>query len=297
MTRARKFWAQLGIVGLGGLLAATTECKSGSTVLNGFTLDTTALTATKPEAEKGDERVGLPPHPDTLGGPYGHGKAGHYKPNDQTAAAPVLITTGIPDATLAGYLDTLNFDKARDNGELALVHCRSGGPTCAARVYIQPEIGMKHRGYADIPPTGVVVARIINYSATDTEATYGIPPLTRAYWYVYPVGTSLRSRVFIRTLTGGDRIRFLLPDSAWNRCPHDNTGGPATAKFRKCVATATFTSMGDRILGRKGDPFVRPASFTSRVPLNPLAEPLQATELWVKCAQGCCVAGALMAID
>jgi hypothetical protein len=258
----------------------------------GIVVDTT-LTATKPDAEKGDERAGHTPHRDTLGGPYGHGKAGRYNPSDPTLAAPVLLTTpGLRDSVLAAYLNTLNFDKARDNGELALVSCASGTSGCVAKVYIQPEIGMKHRDWDDIPPTGVVVARIINYSATETERTYGIPPLTRAYWYVYPVDTNLRSRVFIRTPIGINKIRFLRPDSAWSKCPHENTGGPATAKFRRCVDTERFSSAGDPILGRKSNPFVRPASFTSRVPLNPDAEPLQATELWVKCAQGCCVSGA-----
>jgi hypothetical protein len=257
-------------------------------------IDTTALTATKPDAEKGDERRGHTPHPDTLGGPYGHGKDGTNNPSDPTLAAPVLLTTrGLPDSLLAAYLNALNFDRARDNGELALVACKSGDSTCAAKVYIQPEIGMKHRGYNDIPATGVVVARIINYSVVDTEATYGIPPLSRAYWYVYPEAGIKRSRLFVRTPTGAAKIRFLRTDTIpYSECLHANTGGPATAKFRKCVDTQTFSSTGDRVLWRKNNPFVRPASFTSRVPLNPDAEPLQATELWVKCAQGCCVSGA-----
>lgn len=288
------------LAGMVCALGAVVACK-GSTVIPGgpiigsSLIDTSGalLTATKPKAERGDEKPGQPPHPDTLGGPYGHGKAGTYRPNDPTRGAPQLLDTLVPDAILAHYLDTLVFDKERDNGELALAPCKTGGPTCAVRLYIQPEIGMRHRAYSNVPTTGMVVARIINYSIADTERTFSIPPLTRAYWYVYPSGTTLRSRVFMRTPGAVRAMKYLGTDTTYSDCDHANGGGPALAKFRNCVDIERLGSRsgGDPVLGRISNPFVRPVSFGSASVSRMDVEPLTSTELWVKCAQGCCVSG------
>ena len=293
--RKRCAWA-----GMLCALAAVVACKGSTLIPNGPIItssltDTTGalLTVTKPKPERGDEKAGQLPHPDTLGGPYGHGKQGTYRPNDPTLAAPQILDTLVPDGVLAAYLDTLVFDKARDNGELALAPCKTGGPTCAVRLYIQPEIGMRHRGYSDVPPTGIVVVRIINYSVADTEKTFGIPPLTRAYWYVYPSGATLRSRVFMRTPLAARKLKYLGADTTYSDCAHTNGGGPALAKFRNCVDIERLGSRGggDAVIGRVTNPFVRPVSFGPPSIPRIDAEPLTATELWVKCAQGCCVSG------
>jgi hypothetical protein len=266
-----------------------------------FTADsdsTYVLTHVKPVPQAGDEHPNHKAPADSLGGPYSKGRPGTVT-TDPTAAAPVPLTDTVNDAVLAAYLDALNFDLARDNGELALVRCKSGsGAGCAASLYIQPEIGMKKRNATDVPPNGMVVARIINYSATATDSTYEIPPLTRAYWYVDHTFIGLRSRVFIRTLPAtGKTLKFIGPlTRTYEPCGHPPYGGPALAKFRKCELYET-TMRGDAVYGSRSNPFVHTVSFGAASPSpapNPLlanAEPLTDTELWVKCSLGCCISG------
>jgi hypothetical protein len=245
----------------------------------------------QPDPEAADEASGRNPEADNLGGPYGRGKRG-VDNGQATVSPPVMLTPKIPDAVLVTYLNTLNFDMARDNGELALVACRSSkDPKCGARVYVQPELGMRYVEYESIPRNGVVVGRIINYSPSDSEGTYGIPPSTRAYWYVYPTKDGPRSRLFTRTPGPDDALKFIGPEKPFSKCHHARFKGPAVAKFRRCASYQLATLRGDAVSGVSSNPFFRSVSL-----VPPTAawdpEPLTATELWVKCAQGCCVAGA-----
>ena len=272
--------AQLIVIAVAVVLGAV-ACPPGVSVLS----------SAKPDAEAGHESAGYNPSPDSLGGPYGHPKTGKWKKNVPTVAAPVNLVTGvISDADLAKYLDTLNFDKQRDNGELALVSCDSPTPGCSVKLYIQPEIGMTDRGHANVPQTGMVVARVINYSTADSDVTYKIPPLSRAYWYVYPAGNSPRSRVFTRVPGASPPLRWLgaVIDTTYSECSHKHGAGPAQAKLRNCVEYISSRTRGDAVSGPP-NPFIRPVS--SR-PMRLMADnSLTATELWVKCDQGCCVAG------
>ena len=291
-------------VGLGfGTAACSRSDTSSLAAVDSATLAESLLYVTthvKPKPQRGDERKAHKTHQDSLGGPYSIGVPDPY-PRSQTRAAPVVLTTALTsaadDSILALYLDSLSFDAARDNGELARVRCPAGSPAgCAAQLYIQPEIGMKKRRFSDVPDSGMVVARIINYSSTETDSTYRIPPLTRAYWYVYHTPLGLKSRVFMRTPDSTQKLKFLGPTKTYEECPHDPYGGPAIAKFRKCVPYETAMTRGDAVYAKGTNPFIHPVSF-GPPPRMPAPLPaagdvaLTDTELWVKCAQGCCIAG------
>jgi hypothetical protein len=214
----------------------------------------------------------------------------------ETEGAPIMLTPTVDDKVLAKYLNALNFDMARDNGELAVVRCPKGSARdCHALLYIQPEIGMTLRSIKDMPKYGMVVARIINYSTSETDSTYGIPPLTRAYWYVYPARGGPRSRIFIRTARPDTTLQFLGEEHTYELCPHAYVGAAAIARFRKCEQRQTAMTPKGASIGGRPNPFIRAVSFPS-TPSSPVlladaAFALTDTELWVKCAQGCCIAG------
>ena len=248
----------------------------------------------EPIPESGDEQAGRRPPQSKLGGPYGNGSKA-ARPREQTAAAPVRLTPTVDDGVLARYLDALTFDMARDNGELAVVRCPQGSASgCHALLYIQPEIGMLSRSISDMPGNGMVVARIINYSLTESDSTYGIPPLTRAYWYVYPTSSGKRSRVFIRTPGSATTLQFLGAERTYESCGHASIGFAAVARFRKCEQQ-DLDARGKPGYGGRPTPLVRRVSWESTLHSSMLAADgtvaLTDTELWVKCAQGCCVAG------
>lgn len=229
-----------------------------------------------------------------LGGPYGHG-AGAIDPHKETPEAPEKLTESIANQTLVDYLNRLTFDMARDNGELASVACHAPASKdpCSVPLYIEPEVGMRYRDHAKLPPNGIVVARIINYSESDSDVTYGVPPVTRAYWYVYPTFLGPRSRVFIRVRAPNSTqaLKFIGPEEAFSRCKHADVKGPAVAKFRRCVPYSVAELGVDGVRDPGLSPFVRFVSLTASLPTVDV-EPLAATELWVKCSLGCCVAGA-----
>jgi hypothetical protein len=302
MTRSAMHRGRLLAIAV-GLVFGTLACsESGTSHLSA--IDSAALaesllyvtTHVRPKPQRGDERKAHKTHYDSLGGPYSIGVP-DPSPRAQTREAPVVLTTAVNDSILALYLDSLSFDAARDNGELARVRCPAGSAAgCTAQLYIQPEIGMRKRKFSQVPDSGMVVARIINYSSTETDSTYHIPPLTRAYWYVYHTPLGLKSRVFMRTPDSTQKLKFLGPTKTYEECTHDPYGGPAIAKFRKCVDVETAMTRGDAVYGRGTNPFVHAVSF-SPTPRAPAPLPtvgdvaLTDTELWVKCAQGCCIAG------
>jgi hypothetical protein len=291
MTRQAIHLGRLAV--LSGALFIAIGCPSEPESL---ALDTTLLVTAhvKPVPEKGDEHPNHAPPADSLGGPYKKYRPGSLT-NLPTAEAPVPLTTTVNDSVLAEYLDGLNFDNARANGELALIRCPAGSPPgCAALLYIEPEIGMKKRRYIDVPTNGMVVARIVNYSSTEVDSTYHVPPLRRAYWYIDHDGSTLRSRVFIRTPGGANTLQFIGPVKEWTDCGHPPSGGPAIAKFQNCVTFETAMRRGDPVIERERNPFIRPVSFgpsSPPLPIIPTVDALRESDLWVKCAQGCCIAG------
>jgi hypothetical protein len=248
----------------------------------------------EPIPESGDEQTGRTPPREKLGGPYGNPtkvEATHK----ETAGAPVMLTPTVNEQVLVDYLDKLRFDMARDNGELAVVRCPQGrADECHALLYIQPEIGMIMRSHGDMPRYGMVIARIINYSISATDITYRIPPLTRAYWYVYPTNDGPRSRLFIRTPGSGTTLRFLEPEKEYRQCGHKYIGFAAVARLRKCEQDDR-TGGSNAKYGARSNPLIRSVSLTftprSSVVADDAAVALDNTELWVKCAQGCCIAG------
>ena len=271
----------------GGILFLTVGCP-------GTRVSPSSVWYVDPIPENGDEQVGRTPTRDKLGGPYGNASVA-TSTGKETAGAPVMLTSSVDEKVLVDYLDKLRFDMARDNGELAVVRCPTGkADECHALLYIQPEIGMIKRSHEDMPKYGMVIARVINYSISATDITYGIPPLTRAYWYVYPTNDGPRSRLFIRTPGAATTLRFLEPEKRYMKCPHASISFAAIARFRKCEQQ-DLEGRSKADYGGRSNPFIRPVSFTStsRSPAvnDDAAVALDGTELWVKCAQGCCIAG------
>jgi hypothetical protein len=115
---------------------------------------------------------------------------------------------------------------------------------------------------------------------------------------VFNNGTSLRSRIFIRTPGAASAVALLGTEVSYDSCAHPPFGGAAQAKFRKCdpmtYETASRRTKIGRSYTRVANPFVHPASYTPAPKPGPVVTDVDAllnTDLWVKCAQGCCIAG------
>ena len=299
MRKATQLRMATGIAALAAISAL--GCLSGR---SGKTSDSMRYRTTyvRPVPERGDERAGRVPSADSIGGPYSKFKVTGTVPNAATPGLPKALSA-MTDAEIASYLQSLNFDMARDNGELARVRCALNPlGHCSVELYVEPEVGMRKRAFTDVPPFGMVVARIINYSSSGTDTTFQIPPLTRAYWYVFHgAGTSLRSRVFIRTPLDSQKVRLLGVESSYDSCDHAPYGGAAVARFRKCDGMTYETGMKSArtysVDARVPNPFIHavvyhPTSIVDR-PANVAqdADALTATDLWIKCALGCCTKG------
>ena len=244
--------------------------------------------------EREEELVGDRPLAMALGGPF-QLPTSVYAPSRATPAPTVTIDV-MTDAQIVAYLNTLVYDMSLDHSELALLPCRKGGssvscrPDSLARVYIQPEVGMNRRPWGTIPPNGIVVARIINYTTSpDTESTIGLPPARRAWWYVDRDSAGrYRSRFFVRTYSGTGPAVTFLRTRAWRRCDHPLAHNrPAMAKWRGCRDTG---GLAPSTHSENADPraFIRALSFAPRRGVSPDALPTVVADGWITCSLGCC---------
>jgi hypothetical protein len=246
-------------------------------------------------AEQEREEVGVQPLPPNLGGPFQSPVAA--KPVARETPAPTKKIDVMTESELVDYLNRLVYDMSLDHSELALLACKKpGGRPCPldslASVYIQPEVGMNRRAWDRIPANGIVVARLINYSAApDTESTIGLPPAQRAWWYVdKTAGNTYRSRYFVRTYSAsGPAVRFLATKT-WEQCSHPPVyGRPAIAKWRACNYEGGPPSQFRRSEAVDARAFIRALSFAPRRVAPAAARPAVAAGNWITCDLGCCV--------
>jgi hypothetical protein len=239
-----------------------------------------------------------------LGGPAGGGKGVRVK-NRPTPALTQAFDS-MNDQDLVAYLGTLQYNMGNYSSHVIdadCVHANASNKHCdqseAARVFIEPEVGMTRWEHDAIPQHGLVVARIINYDPSDRrESTFGFPASTRVWWVVdYDANHQLRSRFFKRNYhETGPAVDTVGAPRGFYHCSHkDYPGHPARAKFWNCaqsaLALAAPASEGDRIVGAQGAAAAVPArlaSSASAVPLpaRPVAQLLQ--DSWVNCGAGCC---------
>ena len=249
-------------------------------------------------AENEAERDAMPPvalhntHPDTT----------IY--SRKTPGLPKNIDS-MTDHELVTFLNTLKYKTGGWNTHTANVGCVHGSifgkPPCtgsdSAHVLIQPEAGMNKREIGDLPPFGMVVARIINDAPVDRDAVnYGYPAQRKTWWMVVDSAGILRSRFFIRTYAPGPpAIAYVTTSRPYTSCPHaPRPGRPARAKFWTCAESAadsSYSFRGDRVMpGRREaslEAYVHAVAFG--VPASPPTPmPLMLVSNWVNCGSGCC---------
>lgn len=253
----------------------------------------------KVTAENEHEVVGH--QPASLGGPEGGAVVTTLKPRlTPTLKKPI---TAMTDAELVTYLNSLEYDLDPANSEIDSTTCLYGptGPACnpgdAARVFIEPEVGMHLWKHADIPKYGLVVARIINYSSNKYEANFRFPPSQKVWWVVDSNGTSgLRSRYFVRNYhPGAPAVDLVGTELPFRQCPHahNTPHDEAKAKFLSCAQSDTVASYPSSGVAKPSGlapapSIFRPVRFRSTVPLPayPFIKALDAA--WVTCDAGCC---------
>jgi hypothetical protein len=278
-------------------VAGATHCTGASSVTPGpysTPVDTSRYGRVLGERKR--EEVGVRPLPPNLGGPFQSPVAAEAPLRETPAPAKKIDV--MTESELVAYLNTLVYDMSLDHSELALLACRKpGGRACPldslASVYIQPEVGMNRRAWDRIPANGMVVARLINYSASsDTESTIGLPPAQRAWWYVDKVaGNTYRSRYFVRTYAAsGPAVQFLATKT-WEECKYHApvSNRPAIAKCRGCNYEGGPASQIKRAEAVDARAFIRALSFAPWRAARSAARPAVAAISWITCDLGCCV--------
>lgn len=270
------------------------SCKSGG---GSYEIGTQRYTG-----EVEDEVPGLAPS--QLGGPLGGGRGTPLQ--DRPTPALTQAFDSMSDRDLVDYLRKLQYNMDTNIGQVVDAQCvhadsarKDCAPTEAARVFIEPEVGMNKWEHDAIPEHGLVVARIINYDPSDRqETTFGFPRSTRVWWVVdYDAQHQLRSRFFKRNYNAtGPAVDQVGAPRGFHRCKHLDKPAPlARAKFWNCAqsaqALAPSTSRGDQVVGSHSSAAATPAqltSFGSAVPLpaRPMSELLR--DSWVNCGAGCC---------
>ena len=265
-------------------------------------------TLLEPKVTAEDEKQVVGGPPAYLGGPGDHPDTVTMK----IRATPALRNyfDSLSKADLVAYLNTLQYDLDSATSEIDSVTCvhrpigspnvTPCGPTEAARVFIEPEVGMHLWNKAAIPKWGVVAARIINYDATNrAEAHFGFPAHSQAWWVVdsIPGGGGLRSRFFVRNYDpGAATVTMLGTVREFNQCQHprETRHKEAKAKFMDCLQSAIYSAAatgGDPVTtpatpGRPGGSLHTAAFGAIPVPAHPFIRDL--TDTWVTCDAGCC---------
>jgi hypothetical protein len=255
----------------------------------------------KVTAEDEKQVAGAPMY---LGGPEDHPETVTMK----IRATPTLTSyfDSLSNVDLVAYLNTLQYDLDSATSEIDSVTCihrPSGvpcGPTEAARVFIEPVVGMHMWKKSVIPKYGVVAARIINYDVSDrAEANFGFPPHSQVWWVVdsIPGGGGLRSRFFARNYNANaPAVTLIGTEREFNECRHirETRHKHAKAKFMDCLQSAVYSAAETA-----GDPVMRPAKALGGLPIfyqvgfgavpvpsTPYIKALSDT--WVTCDAGCC---------
>ena len=222
-------------------------------------------------------------------------------------------TPGLPkdidsmtDHELVTYLNSLKYKTGGYNTHAANVACVHGSvfgkPACtgsdSAHVFIQPEAGMNKREIGDLPPFGMVVARIINDAPVDRDAVnYGYPAQRKTWWMVVDSAGILRSRFFIRTYAPGPpAIAYVTTSRPYTHCNHpDRPGRPARAKFWTCAESVLDPPdyRGDRVVPNRHEAslgaYVHAVGFGApSSPPAPTLAPFALVSNWVDCGAGCC---------
>lgn len=255
----------------------------------------------KVTAEDEKQVVGGPPM--YLGGPEDHPDTVTMKIRATPTLANYFDALSRPD--LVTYLNKLQYDLDTATSEIDSVTCirqPSGvpcAPTEAARVFIEPEVGMHLWNKSVIPKYGVVAARIINYTPDRSEANFGFPGHSQVWWVVdsIPGGGGLRSRFFVRNYdVGTPPVRMIGTQREFNQCLHlrKTRHKEAKAKFMDCLQSAVYSTAmtgGDPVM-QTGRALARPPIFypvgfgAVPVPAAPYIKAL--TDTWVTCDAGCC---------
>jgi hypothetical protein len=278
--------------------ATTAACSVAPRTPAPATIATTSTAMVRPNTlEQDNERRGAPPHADSLGGPYGNGITTMIAPHRRTPSPSARIDGSTTDSALVSYLNSLVYESGRDRSELALVHCKPHHPACAPNagvaMYIQAEWGMSAVSAASITAQGVIVARIINFDPSRPGGAMGVPPMTRAWWYVYRDPIGLKSIYFTRThSTTGSAITVLAAPKDFYECPGHFWAviPPARAKWASCstvFAARPAEGTPSWSMVPRDQLFV-PASL-NRVG-GPRTRMLIAADTWVSCMATCCSA-------
>ena len=297
MTRSRSCRGL--VVTLAGLflVAGAGACsKTPFITVQSMTLDTSRVAMAEPENDT------LATRPATLGGPLGM----PYITTIRHRATPTLnaeITT-LSETDLRQYLSKLVYHTDVFSTDVAFLPCvdstANGDVQCGAGdsaiVYIQPDIGMDKWKHDDIPATGLIVARVINYSPVARhEAKFGWGGMRHSWWVVDKDGSGhYRSRFVERTYAPGGPALRVLRSTSWpfTQCMHKDavSGRPARAKFWDCTR-----SMEDVAALVRARPEGYAASYFRFAMYRPFdsraATPYARSGTWVTCAEGCCVAG------
>jgi hypothetical protein len=214
----------------------------------------------------------------------------------------------LSDAQLVQYLNSLHWKTSwshfsTQRAKAPCVHRTSGIPCASgdsADLLIQPEAGMSKWEHDDIPPNGIIVARIINKASGDRDAdSLGFRAGAKTWWVVDDSAGTLRSRFFVRTYSKTKPIAFVTKTRPFVRCSHPDApnGRAARGKFWNCTESAADSLLAaappDRgPLSNAADSRFHLASYVSSVPVPPSPRPLaMLTSAWVTCAAGCCSTG------
>lgn len=243
--------------------------------------------------------------PTTLGGPGDSSLAGVPFVTRKTPPLPAYFED-LNQQQLVNYLNSLVYDIDPKNTEIELATCTHATTStpCSlaegAQVAIQPEIGAHKWAHNSVPKFGFVVARVINYDATDRmERTFEIPANTQAWWVVDqdPATHEPRSRFFRRTYSSSPPyVQRLGPVHDFFECGHAHNNGHSQAitKFVSCSQSLTMAepdARGEAFRGAASGASARIFHLASWAPFSrDAARPdiIQLRASWVTCDMGCC---------
>lgn len=242
--------------------------------------------------------------PGDLGGPSGGGTT-TSSPNRPTPELPPGDIANISEAALINHLKKMIYDMSAYGSENGQVKCEKNGIPCPpadySTVYIQPDIGMNRWKHDDVPPNGLIVARIIDYDTdpSKVEARYGFHAQRHAWWVVdWGPGHVLRSRFIERTYSSTGPAVVVLKNASYSYrdCMHpSHAGRPSRAKWWGCDSAYADTMM-PAMLRRTRQAPTSYFRFAAYGPLrDPVAPPPPAPTYakasgWVSCGEGCCAA-------
>ena len=267
----------------------TGVAEPGDTVVRPILLDSVELD---------DERYGTAPA--TLGGRLAAG--GHTPYTTRPTPGLPAPLDSMRDSALVAYLSSLRYDNSNRNTDLKYVTCVRGTLPCEAGndsnaiMFIQPEIGIRHVRYEDVPPNGMIIARVINYGtdAGGTDITIGVPSGRRAWWVVEHVGLGLRARFFIRTHNAYPAVQILsgVPGAVhpYVKCAHPPapSARPSQAKWGSCATSPIYLTRyrSARVPDASGlASYIHAVSFRREVDAS---EYVRVDGGWSTCSQVCC---------